>query len=74
MGAIIISDILIWKGKEEVKGKVKDEKKAKIKVRMCAEPKVLYIVVYCWRIIVQELLALIRGKEERGGIKCGYLY
>ena len=57
-----------------MKGKVKDEKKAKIKVRMCAEPKVLYIVVYCWRIIVQELLALIRGKEERGGIKCGYLY
>lgn len=55
-----------------MKGKVKDEKKAKIKVRTCTEPKVLYIVVYCWRIIVRELLALIRGKEERGGIKCGY--
>lgn len=74
MGAIIISDILIWKGETEMKGKVKDEKKAKITVRTCAEPKVLYILVYCWRIIVQELLALIRGKEERGGIKCGYLY
>jgi len=74
MVAIVISDILIWKGKEGVKGKVNDEKKAKITVRTCAEPKVLYILVYCWRIIVQELLALMRGKEERGGIKCGYLY
>lgn len=57
-----------------MKGKAKDKKKAKITVRTCAKPKVLYILLYCWRIIVRELLALIRGKEERGGIKCGYLY
>jgi hypothetical protein len=56
-----------------MKGKAKDEKKAKIKVRTCAKPKVLYILLYCWRIIVRELLALMSGKEERGGIKCGYL-
>jgi hypothetical protein len=56
-----------------MKGKAKDEKKAKIKVRTCAKLKVLYILLYCWRIIVQELLTLIGGKKERGGIKCGYL-
>ncbi|MHC1600434.1 MAG: hypothetical protein ACXQS5_06420 [Candidatus Methanospirareceae archaeon] len=53
--------------------RVKDKKKAKVKVRMRAEPKVLYVLVYCWRIIVGELLALISDKEEGGGIKCGYL-
>jgi len=38
-----------------------------MKVRIHAEPKVLYTPVYCWRSIIRELLALKGGKEERGG-------
>jgi len=43
-----------------------------MKVRIHAGPKALYTLVYCWRSIIRELLALMGGKEERGGIKCGY--
>lgn len=43
-----------------------------MKVRIHVEPKVLYTLAYSWRSTIRELLALIGGKEERGGIKCGY--
>jgi len=38
-----------------------------MKVKIHAGPEVLYTLAYCWRSVIRELLALIGGKEERGG-------
>lgn len=59
------------KGKE-MNMKRWDKEKAKMAAKMCDKPKVLYILNYCWRIKVRELLELEGGKEEREGMKCGY--
>ncbi len=56
-----------------MKGKAKETRNAIREERIDAKPKTLYTVCYCWRSIARGLLALIRGEEEREGIKCGYL-
>ncbi len=43
---------------------VKGEKTAKTEVQVQAKPKVLYVLYYYWRTVVQGLLVLITDKGK----------